>query len=260
MSLALPMRPARSIALFLALRLFAHTACAPAQTADPPLSNFNQLVVVVTKDWNAVPGKLSLFTRDGNNAAWKKTGASFPIVVGKNGLGWGRGLNPLSNLPGPVKHEGDGKSPAGIFRLSSAFGLADPAKVKSIRLPYVQLTAGIECVDDVKSTNYNSIVDHGKISDPDWSSSEKMREVGGRYRWGVVVDHNVDPREPGGGSCIFLHIWLDAKTGTTGCTAMALDKMESLLAWLDPSAHPALVQLPESEYKKLRSAWSLPDL
>jgi len=150
--------------------------------------------------------------------------------------------------------------PPEFFRLSSAFGLAEPAKMKSVRLPYAQLTASIECVDDVKSTNYNLIVDRAKTAAPDWNSSEKMRAVGEQYRLGVVVDHNADPRENGGGSCIFLHIWKSAKTGTSGCTAMTREKIESLLAWLDPSAHPALVQLPEAEYKQLQAAWALPQL
>ena len=231
-----------------------------AQSPAAPLAECNQLVVVVTKDWDAVPGKMFLFERNGVDRPWHPGVKSFPVVVGRNGLGWGRGVNAPANRAGPVKHEGDGKSPAGIFRLSSAFGLAAPAKMKSVRLPYVQLTASIECVDDVKSTNYNSIVDRAKFAAADWNSSEKMRDVGARYRLGVVVDHNTDPRENGGGSCIFLHIWLNARTGTSGCTAMEAAKMESLLSWLDPSAHPMLVQLPESEYKKLQTAWSLPQL
>jgi L,D-peptidoglycan transpeptidase YkuD (ErfK/YbiS/YcfS/YnhG family) len=231
-----------------------------AQTAEAPLANCNQLVVVVTKEWDAVPGKMFLFERSGGDRPWHPRVKGFTVVVGRNGLGWGRGLNPSADLPGPVKHEGDGKSPAGIFRLSSAFGLAEPAKMKSVRLPYAQLTASFECVDDVKSTNYNLIVDRAKTAAPDWNGSEKMRAVGEQYRLGVVVDHNADPRENGGGSCIFLHIWKSAKTGTSGCTAMTRGKIESLLAWLDPSAHPALVQLPETEYKQLQTAWSLPQL
>jgi D-alanyl-D-alanine dipeptidase len=251
-------RGTRSLCLL--LLSLATAGGARAQSNDPVLSECNQLIVVVTKDWNAVPGKMILYQRNDKDGAWGKIGKSFPVVVGRNGLGWGRGLNPPANRPGPVKHEGDGKSPAGIFRLSSAFGLAEPARMNSLRLPYVQLTATIECVDDVKSTNYNSIVDRGKFTAPDWNSSEKMRDVGAQYRLGVVVDHNISPRENGGGSCIFLHIWKDARTGTSGCTAMSPEKIESLLSWLDPSAHPALVQLPESEYKKLQTAWSLPSL
>ena len=216
------------------------------------------MLLVTTGNWDAVPGTLRRFSRPDTHSAWSQVGPAIPIVVGRKGLGWGRGLNPAPDLPGPVKKEGDKKSPAGVFSLSSAFGLAAPGQSKGIKLPYVQLTSGIECVDDEKSTHYNSIVDRGGISQPDWNSSEKMREVGAQYQWGVVVDHNADPREPGSGSCVFIHIWHDSATGTTGCTAMALDKIETILPWLDPSARPVLVQLPEAEDKHLKKIWLLP--
>ena len=130
--------------------------------------------------------------------------------------------------------------------------------MKDIKLPYRQLTDEIECVDDVKSTNYNSIVDRAQLAQPDWNSSEKMQAVGARYRLGVVVDHNADPREMGAGSCIFIHIWQDAATGTSGCTAMAPENMETLVRWLDPALHPVLVQLPAAAYNELKSKLGLP--
>jgi L,D-peptidoglycan transpeptidase YkuD (ErfK/YbiS/YcfS/YnhG family) len=224
------------------------------------LGRVSQLLVVTTEDWNAVPGVLRRFERANAQAPWTEVSNAIPIVVGRNGLGWGSGLNEPVHLPGPIKKEGDGKSPAGIFRLGYAFGLAEPTQTPSIRLPYQPLSAMIECVDDVKSVHYNSIVDRSKQDKVDWNSSEKMREIGEQYRLGVVVDHNVDPRVAGGGSCIFIHIWKDAQTGTSGCTAMAAEQIDGLVAWLDPAAHPALVQLPRAEYLKLQQEWELPPL
>jgi D-alanyl-D-alanine dipeptidase len=231
---------------------------ASPQSATSALAASKQMVLVVTKDWDTVAGTMRRFERPDEHSPWKAMGGKTPVVVGRNGLGWGRGLNAPVNLPGPVKKEGDGKSPAGIFRLSSAFGLAEPTPANSIKLPYQPLSALIECVDDVKSVHYNSIVDRAQVARVDWDSSEKMRAIGSQYRLGVVVDHNVDPRTAGGGSCIFMHIWKDAHTGTSGCTAMASEKMDGFLPWLDPSAQPVLVQLPENEYKKLSKEWQLP--
>jgi len=246
--------------LLIAGRVFSATnqIATPAPASTSPLASATQMLVVTTKDWDAVPGVMRRFARADLQSAWAEVEEPIPIVVGRNGLGWGRGLNPPPDLPGPVKKEGDRKSPAGIFRLSSTFGLAAPDQMKQVRMPYKQLTAGIECVDDVKSAHYNSIVDREHTGQPDWNSSERMREIGGPYRLGVVVDHNTDPHVPGGGSCIFIHIWKDFQTGTTGCTAMAPEQMEMLLPWLDPAAHPVLVQLPESEYKHLQKSWLLP--
>ncbi|HWY77455.1 MAG TPA: L,D-transpeptidase family protein [Verrucomicrobiae bacterium] len=224
------------------------------------LSSVKQLVAVTTGDWNTSAGQMRRFERTGDQSAWTKVGESLPVVVGRNGLGWGRGLTTVNNLSGPSKREGDGRSPAGVFRLSSAFGLAEPGSMTAIRLPYQPLSSVIECVDDVQSTHYNSIVDRSRIDQPDWTSSEKMRAIGEQYRLGVVVDHNVDPRQPGSGSCIFIHIWQGPTTGTSGCTAVAPDTIEPLVTWLDPAAHPVLVQLPEAEYHRLQTGWGLPTL
>jgi D-alanyl-D-alanine dipeptidase len=75
-----------------------------------------------------------------------------------------------------------------------------------------------------------------------------------------MVDHNAEPVTAGGGSCIFLHIWLGTGEGTSGCTAMAQAQLELLLARLDPARQPLLVQLPRPQYKKLRRHWKLPKL
>lgn len=249
-------------ALIFSALTFHHLAAEGVGSVSPtnssPLDLSRQMVLVTTKDWNSLTGVMRRFTRTDLRSPWTEVGMAVPVVVGRHGIAWGRGLNPSFHLPGPEKKEGDGKSPAGIFRLSSAFGLAAPDAVKQIRMPYQQLTEGIECVDDAQSEHYNSIVDRKATAKPDWNSSEKMRSVGARYRLGIVVDHNTDPREPGGGSCIFLHIWQDAKTGTTGCTAMAPAQMETLIAWLNPADNPMLVQLPESAYKQLQKNLRLP--
>ena len=221
-----------------------------------PLADAEQMLVVITEDWSAVPGTMARYERKNLSAKWRQAGAAIPIVVGRNGLGWGRGLNPAVSLPGPVKKEGDGKSPAGVFLLGSAFGLEEA--VKGIKLPYQHLTSAIECVDDVKSEHYNTILDRDRAGKVDWNSSEKMQSVGECYRLGVVVEHNSEPRVAGGGSCVFLHIWKTPTTPTSGCTAMERKQMEKLAVWLDPAKHPVLAQLPRAEYKLLQKDWQLP--
>jgi D-alanyl-D-alanine dipeptidase len=118
------------------------------------------------------------------------------------------------------------------------------------------LTPGVECVDDTASAQYNRVVDRSDVKTIDWNSSEHMREVEG-YRWGVVVAHNARA-VPGGGSCIFLHIWAGPSKGTAGCTAMEQPNLEALLRWLDSRKRPLLVQLPHSEYARLGPVWKLP--
>ena len=253
--------------LFFFAPLFAARVSSAAQPAAPlAFPRSTQMIVVVTPGWDAVEGRLELFERDDAHESWRSVGEPIPIVVGSKGMGWGIGLidagYPRVRVESePVKIEGDGKSPAGVFALGIAFGYA-AQPLPGIKLPYLVLTPSIECVDDPSSKNYNRIVDRSTVA-VDWNSSEHMRDVGESYRWGIVIDHNATvpgraaPR-PGGGSCVFLHIWHSPDRGTAGCTAMTRNNLESLLLWLDPSRLPVLVQLPESTYQRLAGPWSLP--
>jgi D-alanyl-D-alanine dipeptidase len=220
-----------------------------------------QLVVVTTADWNAVDGRLQRYERTAPGKKWQAVGKLIAVVVGKNGLGWGVGVVPADALrdaasDGPIKKEGDGKAPAGIFRLSEAFGYAGQEQ-PGWKMPYVSLTSSVECVDDSQSKYYNRVLDRASVS-PDWNSSEHMLRSDELYRWGVVVDHNANPPQPGGGSCIFLHIWRGPGQGTVGCTAMPREQLESLLGWLDPGKKPLLVQLPVTQYRGVRGKLRLP--
>ena len=213
--------------------------------------------MVTTRDWDAVGGTLRRFERRRAAGAWSQAGGDVPVVVGRTGLAWGAGLVPAGAGAGPQKREGDGKAPAGVFRLGPAFGFAARAEARWLRTAYTPLTPSTECVDDAASRHYNRIVDRSALKAADWNSSERMREVEG-YRWGLVVEHNAAPPVPGLGSCIFLHVWAAPDKGTAGCTAMERPNLESLRRWLDPAKGPLLVQLPEEEYERLRRAWGLP--
>lgn len=82
------------------------------------------------------------------------------MVVGKGGLGWGDGAVAIGGhaTADPVKREGDGRSPAGIFGIGSAFGYA-AERPTGWALPYLALTPATECVDDRDSKHYNRIVE-----------------------------------------------------------------------------------------------------
>ena len=222
-----------------------------------------QAVVVKTDNWTARQGILHFYERSSSkDDIWRPVGGAIPVVVGRNGLGWGVGLHPAADMDtpregGPEKREGDGRAPAGIFRLSSACGYAPAKEAGGIRMPYMQATPVLRCVDDAQSLHYNRIVDTSLIK-ADWKSDEEMHRGDGQYRWGVVVDHNANPVIPGRGSCIFMHVWKGSDAGTAGCTAMSQENMERLLRWLNSSANPVLIQLPAATYKQQRPLWRLP--
>jgi D-alanyl-D-alanine dipeptidase len=191
-------------------------------------------------------------------------GTSFPVVLGYAGLGWGNGLHPSTPPDGaPTKHEGDGRSPAGLFALETAFGYATAADSAWIHLRYLQATSDLNCVDDPSSRYYTQTLYKSSLpatgpNAPDWDSSEIMLRPDDLYAIGAIVEHNTSKTVKGGGSCIFLHIWEGLGSSTVGCTAGEEANMHALLAWLDPSTHPLIVQLPKATYASVKEAWGLP--
>lgn len=242
-----------SLVVFLAAST---VGCSPAGNQSP-LDDSRQMVLVVSRDWDAATATLQCYSRDAAGKAWTRVGEPIPANIGRTGLAWGRGLHTGTPLPGPVKREGDGKAPAGVFELPGAFGYADTVDPEDIKLYYVTLTADTFGVDDVKSKYYNQVVNLKDVT-KDWNSAETMRRPDGLYEWGVFVNHNTTATVPGAGSCIFLHIWRGPNKPTAGCTSMSTENMQAIIAWLDPKAKPVLVQLPENEYRKLASVWGLP--
>ena len=225
--------------------------------ANDPLPRTRQCVVVVSRDWNAKTGVLRAFERKSSRSAWQMHGPTVPVVLGKKGLAWGRGLVDFNASAGKV--EGDNKAPAGIFRLGPAFGYAPKSAARWIKLAYVPLTPQTEGIDDPRSRYYNQLVDRSKIAKVDWHSSEQMLRTDNLYKWGVVVAHN-SRATPGAGSCIFLHVWKDSRSATAGCTAMAESDLANLLRWLNPAARPVLIQMPQPEYEAARDKFRLPPL
>lgn len=252
-----------SLALVAFASLVSGCANAPAARPALPWSNAQQVVVVVTPDWNASQGALRTYERA--NGKWRQVGESEPVTVGRNGSAWGLGLHPDPQTrpqAGPLKHEGDGRSPAGVFGIGDAFGYAQHADTA---LPYDAMQASHYCMDVSGSPLYNRIVDARSVgTEAVAGSTEPMRldlHAAGdqRYRLGFVIEHNPQARRDAG-SCIFAHLWKQPAQSTAGCTAMADPTMTRLLAWLRPDRHPVFVLLPANEYAGLHDAWQLPTL
>lgn len=213
-----------------------------------------QLVVVQSPDFASFRARLQRYER-APGKAFHRVGAPTPAVLGSAGYGWGDGVHGQGAPPGrsgPLKREGDLRSPAGIFALGSVHGYADTS---SLQLPYQASTAQQRCVDDPHSVHYNRVVSTAEVSET-WSSAELMRRRDDMYELALDLEHNKAPVVPGHGSCIFAHVWAGAEVPVTGCTALAKPALRDLLAWLKPGA--LWVALPEPEYRALRAAWGLP--
>jgi D-alanyl-D-alanine dipeptidase len=228
------------------------------------LANSSQVVVVVVPDWTSVEGELRRFERGPDGGSLVEVGKAFPVVVGRGGLGWGRGLHEEPPTGGaPFKREGDNRAPAGVFDLVSTFGYAGKAPAGA-GLPYQRVTEQWHCIDDVESPDYNRLKKWTSGGPPPWKSSEILRRRDNLYRWAVVVGHNTAPKAAvapapnRAGSCIFLHVWRAAGAGTAGCTAMDEEQLVELISWLDADRSPRLVQLTAGSYRELSGRWGLP--
>ncbi|MGW2823767.1 hypothetical protein ACWC24_22655 [Streptomyces sp. NPDC001443] len=118
-------------------------------------------------------------------------------------------------------HEGDGRSPVGVFTLTDAGGvLADPGT----RLPYTR-SAGFAA--------------------PHWWARSHWHD----FDYVIAIDYNRlkgtppnDPTRPEGGSRgggIWLH--LDHGSGTSACVGLSGAAVRYLLRTLDPDRHPVVV-------------------
>ena len=224
----------------------------------PEIRSCRQLIVVTTSNWSDFTASVQLLARrQSGGISWQKVGTPFPAVLGRRGLAWGIGLHGTGEPGMALKREGDQKSPAGVFRLYVVFGTATPEQVHYLRFPYKRVDSATEAVDDPRSRYYNRVVNRAAINHPDWSSSESMLAVPTEYRLGVMIEHNWS-QIPGLGSCIFLHVWNNSRTGTAGCTAVRLADLERLLHWLDAQENPLIIQLPLREYARLKGSWGLP--
>lgn len=257
--LSFPHRALRSLGLA-ALMACCANACATGQPASAPQAwrDARQLVLVVTDGWDATTGTLQRFEL--RDRRWQAASTPSPISVGRNGAAWGLGLHPAQS-GGPQKQEGDGRAPAGVFTLGEAFGYADEA---ATAIPYRPMQATSYCIDVPDSPLYNRIIDtrsEGEAAAK--GSTEPMRldlhnNGDPRYREGLVIGHN-PTATPRAGSCIFAHLWRTPGEPTAGCTAMAAETMDGLLAWLRPDARSVFVLLPRAEYERLAHAWRLPE-
>jgi L,D-peptidoglycan transpeptidase YkuD (ErfK/YbiS/YcfS/YnhG family) len=135
------------------------------------------------------------------------------------------------------KHEGDGATPAGTFRLGATVYGLDPDP--GVRGGYHRLRCGDWWDEDPSSATYNRFrhVPCG-ANPPFGGGSEALWRATTAYRQFAVVEYNDDPVVPGRGSAIFLHD--DTGAATNGCVSLPRRQLLRLLLWLRPAARPLI--------------------
>lgn len=129
-------------------------------------------------------------------------------------------------------HEGDNRSPVGVFTLSDAGGVLQNPGAK---LPYTRSAA---------------------FAAPRWWAKSYWHD----FDYVIAIDYNRvkgtppnDPTRPEGqgrGGGIWLH--MDHGSGTSACVSLSESGMEYLLRTLDPDRHPVVVMGDRADLKRSR--------
>ncbi len=190
------------------------------------MSLSGQLIIVSNKGRDNFHGLIECYEKDAKG--WKKA-YSFDAVTGRAGI-----------VDTEKKREGDDATPAGVFTLGFVFGYDHRSDTK---MEYRMLKDIDKWIDDPEHPLYNHFIS----GDTDAKSFEVMRRDDDLYKLGIVINYNIKPVVRYKGSAIFLHIWEDSDTPTTGCVAVHEDSMDTIIRWLDPEKKPLIIIKAPSE-------------
>lgn len=153
-------------------------------------------------------------TRDLVVTRWQARfgGRRFPVSIGRTGFTHD-------------KHEGDGATPVGTWRLMR--GGYRPDRVTKPKTPFPTRPTGVRDLwsDDPDTPDYNHAV-----RAPYSASHEKLRRADGLYDIFIITDWNWPDATPGKGSAIFVHCWRAPRKPTAGCLAFRPDHLRWILA------------------------------
>ena len=224
-----------------------------------------QLIIGIAPSQNSSHVTLSMFEKA--KTGWKQDGLAWKGRLGRNGLAWGIGLHPRT-IEGARKKEGDGRAPAGIFRIGSeagfVFGYAPPAMIKKLpALPYKIITTRDLWVEDSHSHYYNRHILLPHQPKSKWEKDAQMRQGDHAHSLKLFIAHNERTAKQraiaNAGSSIFFHIWRGGGSKpTAGCTSMHETKLKEMISKIDPSKNPIYILLTAGDYKKYRASWKLP--
>jgi L,D-peptidoglycan transpeptidase YkuD (ErfK/YbiS/YcfS/YnhG family) len=221
-----------------------------SQSCPVELTKATQLLLVSTNNMSTSQAHLRLFELDASSNVWRMLEQTKLAAVGRNGLAWSWVSQEFARANESIKSEGDGKTPAGLFRIGDAFGFG-PSQIDG----YIRLIPGQHlCVDDPASSYYNKIV--SAYPRPPGLRGEEMGSIS-LYRKGFFIDYPTNA-ERRAGSCIFIHVWRSSMKGTNGCIAAAQSTVEQLHRWIRPK-NAVIAILPQREVTRIEECLNLND-
>lgn len=193
-----------------------------AESIDGVPASARQLVTVEAKVLRTTYAELRTWRRV--RGCWVLAAGPYTARLGKNGLSANR-------------REGDGTTPAGVFRIGATMYGNEPNP--GVRFRYRRVRCGDWWDEDPRSPTYNSF-QHVRCgtTPPFAGNSEGMWQQPRPYPFLAVIEYNMRPVVPGKGSGIFLH----AQTGgpTIGCVSLRKEQLRAVLRWLRPADAPVI--------------------
>lgn len=188
----------------------------------------DQLVLAAATAKNGAKTRTICFSRQADG-----TWAAEPELTDMTGYVGARGI-------AHDRRRSSEQSPAGLWPLGSAFGLAE--EPEGLKVPWRQITDRSDWVCDSKSVYFNTWQERG---DPDltgswrWSTSEHLADYDETYTYACIIEYNTPPYVvPKRGCAIFLHV---SDHPTEGCVGLLTDDMVRTLQWLNPHRNPHIL-------------------
>ena len=174
--------------------------------------------VVVVVEGSGLDASVSAYERDALTAEdgsvtygdWRSVISTAEGKLGRKGLG--------------KTVEGDEKTPVGIFRMNTPFGIKDP--LEGFPENYIKVTSDMYWNGDSASPLYNRLVSTDTYDDFSRSKSEHLIDYGGYYNYCIDMGYNPEGT-PHRGSALFLHCSMGINTG--GCIAIPEDVMTEIM-------------------------------
>ncbi len=193
-------------------------------TCTPNIPPHSTQILLVRESGFWIFSRTTVYTMGKKDNHWAMVFEPMKAVIGRNGF-----------AETEAKREGDGKTPSGVYPLTTTFGYNESVKTQ---MPYRQALEDDVWVDDPLADDYNR---WAKKSETKAASYEMMKRNDELYKYGVVIDYNTDPVVKGNGSAIFLHIWKGEGIPTAGCVAVSEKDIVKIIEWLDPAAAPLMI-------------------
>ena len=170
----------------------------------------SQVLITLAGSSTLDTGELNVYTK-GDDGAWKTVYEGIRAKYGMNGL--------------YKEKEGDSKTPVGVFKMNTPFGIAD--SVEGFPDNYIKVDPDMYWNGDSASDRYNKLVNAKEYTAFDRSASEHLINYSGYYDYCIDTGYNYEGT-PYRGSAIFLHCVVNDEH-THGCIAIPKEYMTEIM-------------------------------